>query len=113
MRSGMAEEIFDEAFAAFGVVGGDGLFVAVVDIEAGVFPGEEVGEFAGADEFGIAQGMEEAVAEEIPALFLLRSRPCSSPSSNKATRYLRATGLVYWPTRETPSPITNFDINNL
>jgi hypothetical protein len=33
----------------------------------------------------------------IPALFLLRSRPCSSPSSNKATRYLRATGLVYWP----------------
>jgi hypothetical protein len=35
-----------------------------VDIEAGVFPGEEVSEFAGADEFGIAQGVEEAVAEE-------------------------------------------------
>jgi hypothetical protein len=40
------------------------LFAAVVDIEAGVFPGEEVGEFGGADEFGVAEGMEEAVAEE-------------------------------------------------
>ncbi len=36
---------FGEAFATSGVVGGDGLFAAVVDIEAGVFPGEEVGEF--------------------------------------------------------------------
>jgi hypothetical protein len=35
-----------------------------VDVEAGVFPGEEVGEFAGADELGFAQGVEEAVAEE-------------------------------------------------
>ena len=26
-----------------GVVGGNGLFAAVVDIEAGVFPGEEIG----------------------------------------------------------------------
>ena len=36
----------------------------MVDGESGVFPGEEVGEFAGADEFGVAQGVEEAVAEE-------------------------------------------------
>ena len=44
------------------VVGGDWTFAAVVDVEAGVFPQEEVGEFSGADEFGIAQGVE-AVAE--------------------------------------------------
>lgn len=61
---GMAEEIFGEAFAPGTVVGGDGLFAAVVDVEAGVFPGEEVGEFTGADEFGCAEGVEEAVAEE-------------------------------------------------
>ncbi len=36
----------------------------MVDIEAGVFPGKEVGEFGGADEFGVAEGVEEAVAEE-------------------------------------------------
>ena len=60
----MAEEIFGEALAAGAVVGGDGFFAAVVDVEAGVFPGEEVGEFAGADEFGFAQGVEEAMAEE-------------------------------------------------
>jgi len=29
-----------------------------------VFPGELVGEFSGADQFGVAQGLEEAVAEE-------------------------------------------------
>ena len=40
------------------------MFAAVVDIEAGVFPGEEVGELGGADEFGVAEGVEEAVAEE-------------------------------------------------
>ena len=40
------------------------MFPTVVDVEAGVFPGEEVGEFLGADEFGVAEGMEEAVAEE-------------------------------------------------
>ena len=61
---GMTEEILGQAFATGGVVGGDGLFAAVVDIKAGVFPGEEVGEFAGADEFGVAEGVEEAVAEE-------------------------------------------------
>ena len=37
---GMAEEILGEAFAALGVVGRDGFFAAVVDVEAGMFPGE-------------------------------------------------------------------------
>jgi hypothetical protein len=40
------------------------LFAAVVDVEAGVFPGEEVGEFGGADEFGVVECVKEAVAEE-------------------------------------------------
>ena len=61
---GVAEEVFRQTLAAGGVVGGDGLFAAVVDIEVGVFPGEEIGEFGGTDEFGIAEGVEEAVAEE-------------------------------------------------
>ncbi len=61
---GMTEEILGEAFAPGAVVGGDGFFAAVVDVEAGVFPGEEVGEFSGADELGVAQGVEEAMAEE-------------------------------------------------
>lgn len=61
---GMAEEILGEAFAAGAVVGGDGFFATVVDVEAGMFPREQVGEFSGADEFGFAQGVEEAVAEE-------------------------------------------------
>lgn len=42
-------------------MGGGGLFSAVVDIEARVFPGEAVGEFGRTDEFGLAEGMEEAV----------------------------------------------------
>jgi hypothetical protein len=45
-------------------VGGHGFFAAVVDAEAGMLPRKEVGEFALADEFGVAQGVEEAVAEE-------------------------------------------------
>lgn len=60
----MAQKILGEAFAAGAVVGWDGFFAAVVDVEAGVFPREEVGEFARADEFGVAEGVEEAVAEE-------------------------------------------------
>lgn len=40
------------------------MFPAVMDIEAGMFPGEEISEFGGADEFGVAKGVEEAVAEE-------------------------------------------------
>jgi len=63
-REGMAEEILGEASAAGGVVGGDGFFAAVVDVEAAVFPREEVGELGGADEFGVAEGVEEAVAKE-------------------------------------------------
>ena len=51
----MAEQILGEALATGFVVGGDRLFPAVVDIEAGVFPGKEV---------GVAEGVEEAVAEE-------------------------------------------------
>jgi hypothetical protein len=61
---GMAEQILGEALATFGVVGGDGFFAAVVDVEAGMFPGEEVGEFFRADVFALAQGLEEVVAEE-------------------------------------------------
>ncbi len=45
-------------------MGGDGLFAAVVDVEAGVFPGEEVGEFGGTDEFGVTESVEKAVTEE-------------------------------------------------
>ena len=45
-------------------MGGNGLFAAVVDVEAGVFPGEEIGELGGADKFGVAEGLEEAVAKE-------------------------------------------------
>jgi len=60
----MAEEILGEALAPGAVVGWDGFFAAVVNVKAGMFPGEEVGEFAGADEFGFAEGVEEAVSEE-------------------------------------------------
>jgi hypothetical protein len=60
----MAEEIFGEALATFGVVGGDGFFATVVDVKAGMFPREEVGEAAGADVFAFMEGVEEAVAEE-------------------------------------------------
>ena len=61
---GMAEEILGKASSSGFVVSRDGLFAAVVDRESGVFPSEEVGEFLRADEFGVAQGVEEAVAEE-------------------------------------------------
>jgi hypothetical protein len=53
----MAEEIFGEAFAASAGVGGDGFFAIIVDVEAGVFPGEQVGEFSGADELGFARSL--------------------------------------------------------
>jgi hypothetical protein len=39
----MTQEILGEAFAPGAVVGGDGFFAAVVDVEAGMFPEEEVG----------------------------------------------------------------------
>lgn len=63
-REGMAEKILGEAFSTGADVSGDGFFAAVVDVEAGVLPGEEVGEFFRADEFGFAQGVEEVVTEE-------------------------------------------------
>ena len=55
---------FGEAAAPVCVVGGDGGFSAGADVEAAVFPGEEVGGFAGAEVLAVAEGMEEAVAEE-------------------------------------------------
>ena len=36
----MAQKIFGEAFTAAAVVGGDGFFAAVVDVETGMFPRE-------------------------------------------------------------------------
>ncbi|MDA7522009.1 hypothetical protein N8518_02675, partial [Akkermansiaceae bacterium] len=61
---GMAEEVFCQALATGGVVGGDEFFAAVVDAEAGVFPRKETGEFLGADEFGLLEGVEEAMPEK-------------------------------------------------
>ena len=61
---GMAEEVFRQTFTTGDVVGRNGLFAAVVDIESGVFPGEEVGEFSRANEFGVAEGVEKALTEE-------------------------------------------------
>ena len=54
----------NEALAAGAVVGGHGFLAAIVDVESGVFPGEEVGELAGTDELGVAEGVEETMAEE-------------------------------------------------
>ena len=58
-----AQQILGEALAAFGVAGGDGFFAAV-DVEAAVFPREEVGGFLGAEMFLIAEDLEKAMAEE-------------------------------------------------
>jgi len=58
----MAEEILGEVFAAGGLAGGDGFFATVVDVEAAVYSSVEVGDFFGADEFGVAVGVEKAVA---------------------------------------------------
>jgi hypothetical protein len=44
---GMAQQVLGKALATGFVVGGDGLFAAVMDGESGVFPGKEVGEFLG------------------------------------------------------------------
>ncbi len=60
----MAEELLGETLTTGSVVAGNGLFAAVVDGEARVFPGEEVGEFLRADEFGFSEGVEDAVAEQ-------------------------------------------------
>ena len=58
-----AQEIFREALAAFGVARRDGFFPAV-DVEAAVFPREEIGDFVGTEVFAVAEDLEEAVAEE-------------------------------------------------
>jgi len=42
---------------------GDGFFPAV-DVEAAVVPGEKFGDFLGAEVFGLAEGLEEPVAEK-------------------------------------------------
>ncbi|MGB6219886.1 MAG: hypothetical protein WBG04_02550 [Haloferula sp.] len=61
----VAEEVFREALAPGMIVGPDQLFRSGMDVKAGVFPGEEVGEFLRTDEFGLAEGVEEAVAEQV------------------------------------------------
>jgi len=61
----VTEEVLGEAFSACGVVGGYDFLAPVVDVEAGMFPGEQVGKSLGADESGLAQCVEEAVAEEL------------------------------------------------
>ena len=53
-----------QAFAASGIVRGDGFFATIVDIEAGVFPGAELIKLPRADKFGFAQVVEKAVAEQ-------------------------------------------------
>ena len=58
-----AQQILGEALAAFGVAGGNGLFAAV-DVEAAVFPGEEFGDFLGAEVFAVSEDLEKAMAEE-------------------------------------------------
>ena len=62
-REGHAQQVLGQVLAAGDVVRRDG-FRAVIDVEAAVFPGEQVVELGGADELGLAQGVEEAVAEE-------------------------------------------------
>ena len=62
-RKGMAEEVFVEALAPLMVAWADPLVFGGVDVEAGVFPGEEFGEFFRADVFAVAQGVEEAGEE--------------------------------------------------
>ena len=59
-----------QAFAASGIVRGDGFFATIVDIEAGVFPGAELIKLPRADKFGFAQVVEKAVAEQ-----LIQGRP--------------------------------------
>ena len=58
-----AQQVLRKVLASGDVVRGDG-FGAVIDVETAVPPGQEVGEFGGADELGLAQGVEEAVAEK-------------------------------------------------
>ena len=85
-----SQQMFRESLAAFGVAGSDGLF-PTVDVEAAVFPREEIGDLLGAEVFFVAKDLEEAVAEEfgdggeaflrngVEAPLLIR-RPTSSSS---------------------------------
>jgi len=61
---GRTEKILGEALAAFEVARADGGVIGM-NMEAAVFPGEEVGELRLADEFGAVEGVEEASAEEV------------------------------------------------
>jgi len=58
---GSTKQILSEALTAYGGAGSDGLFAAV-DVEAAVFPGEEIGDFVGAEMFFVAEDLEETVA---------------------------------------------------
>ena len=60
----MSEEVFGQTLQSGSIVGRDGLFASVVDAEAGVFRGKEIGEFGGGDAFGVSEGVEEVVTEE-------------------------------------------------
>jgi len=62
---GMAQQILGKAFASSCVVRGDGFFATIVDVEAGVFPYEELVKLPRADKFGIAQAVEEAVTKKL------------------------------------------------
>ena len=65
---GGAEEVFRKSLAPGDVVGGDGL-VARIQIEAAVFPIEELAGLFLADEFFAKQDCDEAVAEEFGERF--------------------------------------------
>jgi hypothetical protein len=60
---GRPQEIFRKALAAMDVVGSD-RFVSAIDVEAAVFPGEEIGRLAFAEVFAGAEGLEETVSEQ-------------------------------------------------
>ena len=49
--------------AAFDVMRGDGVFSTTINVEAGMFPREQVGEAAGADVFAVTVGLEETAAD--------------------------------------------------
>jgi len=53
-REGMAQQILGEALASCVVTCGNQVVAAVVDVEAGMFPAEQVGKLSLADEFLLA-----------------------------------------------------------
>ena len=62
-RKGCAQEVFSELAAAVAVVCGDGFFSGV-QVEAAVFPVEEVAGFLFGEKFVVDEPADEAVAEE-------------------------------------------------